>query len=333
MTMTRTKFKRRIPILLTLSLIILITLSDCRRGEVERGSTLPTKNFLTESQRTDLQNYCDHLADSADAGIALTDLRTRKLLILSNRTYIVESIHQPASTFKLITAVAALLRNESRLHDFRCDGKIILQGDTIHCWDKNGHGPLTLESAIEKSCNCYFAELGMRIPSEEILSVAQQLGYGKKTLFHSAGEPDGILARTIPPKEKILLALGHSAGCEVSGLQLLQLMSTLATGGKFISRENLFPWKKLEVITRGMEKAVLQGTAQPALVSSYPAAGKTGTLRGNTQWETRAWFVGYAPYDDPQCAIVVYCQNGTGKNNAAPLAGLVFQKISSMIQP
>lgn len=331
--MKRIRPEKRIAILLTFSLVILITFSDCRRGEENQGSISQKKNILTDAQRTDLQKYCDHLADSADAGIALTDLRTRKLLILSNRSYIVESVHQPASTFKLITAIAALLRNESHLLDFLCEGKIILQGDTIHCWDKNGHGQLTLERAIEQSCNCYFAALGMRIPSEEILSVAQQLGYGKKTLFHLAGEPDGILARTIPPKEKILLALGHSAGCEVSGLQLLQLISTLATNGKFISRENLFPWKKLEVLMRGMEKVVLEGTAQPALVSSYPAAGKTGTLRGITPWETRAWFVGYAPYDDPQSAIVVYCQHGTGKNNAAPLAGLVFQKISSMIEP
>ncbi len=76
--------------------------------------------------------------------------------------------------------------------------------------------------------------------------------------------------------------------------------------------------------------AVVSGSADRALVPDYPAAGKTGTLKANVDWETRAWFCGYAPYDDPELAIVLFCNHGTGALNAAPLAGCALKKISDL---
>lgn len=312
-------------------LLVFILFMGCHQKENSKiFSEKSSTSFLSEQQQHRLQSYCEHIADSADGGILIADLHSNEVIVLVNRKYMVESRHHPASTFKIVTGITSILFNVTQPADFSCTGFFIIHGDTTHCWDRAGHGKQALEQAIQNSCNCYFASLTSRCSGEKIRSIADRIGYGKKTFFNVSGERVGVLASAIPEQDKVQFGLGHSRYCSVTGVQLLQLMCILATRGECIHTPKMFDWDKLSPIYRGMEQAVLRGTAEPARAAGYPAAGKTGTLIGDVNWETRGWFCGFAPYDAPEVAVVTFCQSGTGRNNASPLAGLVFKKISEL---
>jgi len=85
----------------------------------------------------------------------------------------------------------------------------------------------------------------------------------------------------------------------------------------------------LQVVRAGMRQSVTGGVAKNAAVAGVDVAGKTGTAEfgpqlSNGKYETHGWFVGFAPYDDPQIAVVVFIQRGTGGNDASPAAAKIF---------
>jgi cell division protein FtsI/penicillin-binding protein 2 len=80
-------------------------------------------------------------------------------------------------------------------------------------------------------------------------------------------------------------------------------------------------WKAL---VQGLEECVRSGTGQAATVEGIRVAGKTGTATVNHGGASHAWFVGFAPVDSPEVALVVFLERGTGARDAAPLAGRVL---------
>jgi penicillin-binding protein 2 len=85
----------------------------------------------------------------------------------------------------------------------------------------------------------------------------------------------------------------------------------------------------LQVVRQGMRQSITDGVAKNAAVSNMQVAGKTGTAEfgpqlANGKYATHGWFVGFAPYDDPQIAVVVFVQQGSGGNDASPAAARIF---------
>ena len=106
-------------------------------------------------------------------------LRDNKFRPLASKT--VQDAYPPGSTFKIITALAALEAKIIEPKDsFSCKGKIEVSNRFFHCWKKGGHGKMNLTKSLSESCDVYFYELALKVGIERINKMATKLGLGIK---------------------------------------------------------------------------------------------------------------------------------------------------------
>ncbi|TDI08273.1 MAG: penicillin-binding protein 2 [Acidobacteria bacterium] len=247
-----------------------------------------------------------------------------------------------------------------------CNGSVDLYGHRFHCWKEGGHGEVNLREAIQHSCNTYFYLLGQKLGLQEIAHFARQLGLGVPVGIDLLGEASGLVpseewkrqVRGEPwyPGETISLAIGQGP-ILVTPIQLARAVGIIATGrsprlhllkgdfqqGSTAGRELLSPAfapENLQTIRDAMWSAVNEGgTGQGARLADYQVAGKTGTAQTislSTReelseselegLEDNAWFVGFAPRDNPEIIVAVIVQRGgSGGSSAAPIAREIFR--------
>lgn len=217
--------------------------------------------------------------------------------------------YPPGSTFKMVTALAALEANISPGMTVFCPGHYMLGRDKFHCWKKGGHGYVNIESALSMSCDTYFYEVGKRIGVDAIAKMANRLGFGEKLGFEIPGEGAGLIpTRAWKMKrfkqpwhqgETLNIAIGQGQVL-ATPLQLATMTARLVNGGldvkpilvRSIEEEGtLIPeWKTLgfsknhlAIIQRGMNAVVndQRGTAYGARIKeeTYSMGGKTGTAQ------------------------------------------------------
>ncbi len=143
----------------------------------------------------------------------------------------VVDVYEPGSTFKLITLAAALNENKTNINErFYCGGRCTVDGETIKCWKTTGHGSLTLLEAFEKSCNCVFVNLALRIGVDKYYEYLDLFGIGKKTGIDIYSESSGI----VMPKEQVrtvdLSRIGFGHAVAVTALQMVSVYSKVTTG-------------------------------------------------------------------------------------------------------
>ena len=275
--------------------------------------------------------------------------------------------YPPGSTFKMVSAIAALESGVISPYDKINDTGIYHFGNQDwRCWYytdyHTGHGWLDVSGAIKNSCNYYFYEVGNRMGIDNLVKFAKYFGLGNKTGVELRGETKGVLA-SVQAKEKLgeswvpgdmLNAVIGQGLNEFSPLQMAKYISTLANGGNKIDvsivktiinadgtevpREEINEYvnKKLgiepeeddgielnkdylNIVLGGMQSVTQEvgGTAYNIFKDfSIKVGGKTGSAEapGN---KVHAWFVGYAPFDDPEIAIVVMVENGGHGNYTA----------------
>lgn len=236
------------------------------------------------------------------------------------------------------------------------------------CWNKAGHGVVNLEKALAFSCDSFFYEVGLRLDRkshQQLPLWGKKLGLGKPTGIDLPGETGGrvpdpewkknfnkswIENQAWFPGDTVNMAIGQGDTL-LTPLQLAYLYTAFANGGTFyrpyIVKEvigtdgrvayraqpkkagqlPLSTWQ-LTVIRRGLRRVVSEGTAAGAFANfKTPVAGKTGTseVAGKDDY---AFFVGFAPYDNPQFLVaVVVEQGGHGGSTAAPAARYILAKI------
>ncbi|MBI5837597.1 MAG: penicillin-binding protein 2 [Candidatus Eisenbacteria bacterium] len=273
-----------------------------------------------------------------------------------------QSAYPPGSTFKLVTASAGLrerlITPESRFQS--CGGAFSLGNAVFHCWQHKGHGSLGLHDAIERSCDVYFYQVGLRLGVERLMRQAQELGLGVKTGVDLPSEQKGLV-----PTESWYLKRARAHGSNrrpgkgvavnlsigqgellLTPLQIAMLAAQVGTGGRR-ARPYLVEtvrdmdgrvWMRHHAETRdgvlGLDAAGVQqlrdameaavenpsGTGGRARVPGVRVAGKTGTAQ-NPHGEDHAVFMAYAPADAPRIAIGVVIENGGhGASAAAPVA-------------
>ena len=247
-----------------------------------------------------------------------------------------------------------------------CDGSVDLYGHRFHCWKEGGHGEISLREAIQHSCNTYFYLLGQKLGIQEIARFARKLGLGVPVGIDLLGEASGLVpseewkrqVRGEPwyPGETISLAIGQGP-ILVTPIQLARAMGIIATGssprlhllkgdsrqGSTAGRELFSPAfapENLQAVRDAMWSVVNEGgTGQGARLANYQVAGKTGTAQTislSTRerlseselegLEDNAWFVGFAPRDDPEIIVAVIVQRGgSGGAAAAPMAREIFR--------
>ena len=251
----------------------------------------------------------------------------------------------PASTFKLVTALAGLKSGAIGEHTMFEGPSAFPIGDRVfHNWNKDDEGPLNLEGAMKRSCNTWFYQAALKMGASPILDMAAQLGFGQPTGLPVSGEAKGSL----PNDASYLQHQGHKildgdlAGIstgqivEVSPLQVAVATASIANGGKVWTprlllsqpesrlKNNLLDHgvkpKHLDLVKKGMVAVVNaeDGTGHRAQVPGVVVAGKTGTA----QWKVYddksrnrnlAWFTGFAPADHPRVAFALVYEGQPGE--------------------
>lgn len=247
-----------------------------------------------------------------------------------------------------------------------CDGGIDLYGHRFHCWKEGGHGRVNLREAIQHSCNTFFYVLGQKLGIQEIASFSRQLGLGSPLGIDLLGETSGLVPseewkRQVTGEpwyagETISLAIGQGP-ILVTPVQMARAVGIIATGKSprlhllkgesqtslapdQVFQPPLFAPESLEAIRDAMWSVVNEGgTGAGARLANFQISGKTGTAQTISlstraslseseaeSFESNAWFVGFAPRDNPEIVVAVIVQRGgSGGSGAAPLAREVFR--------
>jgi len=273
-----------------------------------------------------------------------------------------KSLYPPGSTLKLIAAIAAL--NEDIITpqwSVECNGGYRFGIRFFHCWRGEGHGKLDLLGAIEQSCNTYFYRLSLEIGIDIWSKYASKFGFGKTTGIDLPEESSGVVpTRELYDKKygknrwtngnmlNIVIGQGEN---ETTPLQMAVFTMLIANEGKYYQPHLLRYYENKEtgeqfhtktkmteiegirkevydLIQEGMYRVVngAHGTGRLAAVRGFKVAGKTGTAQ-NPHGEDHAWFIGFAPLENPAIALALIVENGGGGGKtAAPIAGKIFNE-------
>jgi len=277
--------------------------------------------------------------------------------VLCNRN--IQGIYPPGSVFKLITAIAALEKNVVNLsNQVYCPGYFEIANITFKCWKENGHGNQNIIEAIANSCNVFFYTMGQKLGVDNLSFYARMFGLGEKTGINLPGELEGLVPSTEwkkktfdqiwYPGDTINLSIGqgyllvtplqiHNMSCLIANEGILYkpfyVEKIVSQSGEIIKRYEPEIEKKINIsqetfhiIKEGMRQAAIKGTARNADIEEVEIAGKTGTAQ-NPQGENHAWFVGFAPYKNPEICVTVFIEHGgSGSEVAAHVAGDIFQE-------
>ena len=275
------------------------------------------------------------------------------------RIRLISDSYEPGSTFKVLTAAAALDSGVTTPEDgFYCSGKIKVDGDTIKCWG-SPHKAETMAQALQNSCNPVFVELALRMGAQRFYQYLHAFGLGSKTNIDLQGEESGILIPVNSVKNVDLARIGFGQSVAVTPIQLLTAACSVLNGGRLmrpyllkeavspdgtvlyrtspkvvstpISEETSLTMRKL------LEDVVAVGGAKNARIPGYRIGGKTGTAQvykdGRIVRNVHIGsFLGFAPADDPRIALLVIVDEADtpvdyGGTTAAPFARQILEDV------
>lgn len=261
-------------------------------------------------------------------------------------------LYPPGSSFKIVPTVG-ILDSLSVDQNYNCTGTTTIDGYTLKDYSKNGHGDIDLKTALAKSCNTYFAEKGVNLGKDELVSVAEKFYINKKIPFDlptstsklptNLGKTD--LAATSIGQGKLLVTPLNMALVSGSIANDGKMMKPILVKNVISPRGNVIKTKHPEVLSEVtsegnaeevksmMVEVVNSGTGKNAGLNNFQVAGKTGTAE-NASGKSHAWFTGFAPADDPKVAIAVILEEdgNTGGKTAAPIARDIIYKILNKVK-
>ncbi len=267
--------------------------------------------------------------------------------------------YPPASAFKLATAIIAMQLGIVGLDDRMpegCDGAYQFGSRPFRCWEKKGHGSLTLAQAIEKSCDVYFYQLGLRLGLEKFLAGGVELGFTRSTGVDLPDEKTPLWPTTTAYLDSMYgkgnwtnavtlnLSIGQGENTQTV-LTMARFYTALATDGQAVrphvvdrpvEREKLFDLTPQQLA--GLREALhgvvsARGTAASAAIKGVEVAGKTGTAQN--AGKDHGWFVGFAPKEDPKIVVAVLLEFGEHGYLAARIASKMMERYlkQAVIQP
>lgn len=272
----------------------------------------------------------------------------------------IQNQYPPGSIFKIITATAGLETKKitARAPVFYCPGFISLGGRRFNCWEQSGHGRMDLLSAFKQSCNVFFFKASEKIGQEPLSYYARLFGLGQRTRIELDNEAKGFVPdknwkrRVIGDNWYDGDTLNFSIGqgyVLITPLQAAVMVSVIANSGRIVQpyvvesignvrikrqqpKQLPVSISTIDIIREGLYNAVQSdaGTGILARADGINVSGKTGTAQVAGH-QSHAWFVGYAPSENPKAAIAVFLENGGyGGDQAAPIAGAMFKKMKQL---
>ena len=288
----------------------------------------------------------------------LTEQQKQDLLNQMWRNQSINDTYEPGSTFKTITAAAALEKDVVSLEDtFSCPGFRMVEDRRIRCHKVGGHGTETFVQGIENSCNPVFIDIGQRIGVDDFCGYFDQFGLLSKTGVDLPGEAGTIFHKkeNIGPVELATISFGQSF--QITPIQLAATVSSLINGGTrvpphfrveirdaqgtllkkltYAQKEGIVSEETSETMRFLLEKVVSEGGGKKAYIEGYRIGGKTATSqtlpRGTNKYISS--FIGFAPADDPQVLAMAIIHNPQGIYYGGTIAAPVVQDIFSNILP
>ena len=293
-----------------------------------------------------------------DNGEAVSAEEKQNLLNKMWRNQCISDTYEPGSTFKIITAAAALEEGVVKLDDaFFCPGYKIVEDRRIRCARTTGHGAETFETGIMNSCNPVFMELGERLGAENFVGYFKQFGLLSKTNIDLPGEAGTIMHKTenIGPVELATISFGQSF--QITPIQLVTTVSSIINGGtrvtphfgvsvqdadgntvktfSYETHENICTAETSETMRYLLEKVVSEGTGKNAKIEGFSIGGKTATSQTLPRSANKyiSSFIGFAPAEDPQVLGMVVIHNPQGIYYGGTIAAPVVRSIFENILP
>ena len=281
------------------------------------------------------QNWEDLIAEDAEESALL------------NRA--TQGLYPPGSTFKVLTTLA-FMRQKTKFRDFTytCAGTFSYMDVKIQCYNQTAHGTQSLKEAFANSCNSAFAKIGSELDWDEFYEMCETFffnttlpsnvaaaksqfqldGSGSKSLIPqtSIGQGDTLMT----PMHNAMMAAMIANGGVLMKPYLVDRYESSSGSWKDKNSPELYNTMmspdEVKVLTECMRAVVSDGSAAKGFATAkYRAAGKTGSAEYNAEKESHAWFIGFAPYDDPEIAICVLVEGGgSGGTAAVPIARKVF---------
>jgi penicillin-binding protein A len=269
-----------------------------------------------------------------------------------------QGLYPPGSTFKVVTAAAGLesgvIAPETTID---APGTLEVEGQPLNNDFTQDFGPIALDTALTNSVNTWFAQLGQQLGNDALFETMRKFGFGSTPpidlpddqVYVSGVYSEGDVLGPADPVDLGRVAIGQER-LAVSPLQMAMVAAAVANGGKLMKpqiwqrvidpdgrvTDKLDPSEYSQPVseetaaqlTTAMEGVVSEGTGTNAAISGISVAGKTGTAEtpgnlacGGGSEENQAWFIGFAPADDPEIAIAasVECTPEFGGDVAAPI--------------
>lgn len=276
------------------------------------------------------------------------------------RNKAISDTYEPGSTFKLVTASAAIEEGIVKDIDtvsFGCTGSINIAGTRIKCWRYyRPHGSESLRLALMNSCNPVFIGLGQQIGVEKYYDYLKKYGLLEKTGIDLPGEANSIFLKEekVGPVELATISFGQRF--EVTPMQMIKMVGTIANFGKSVTPrvvkglidsktgertdfevkegQQVIAEETAKKVLNMMNSVVAEGTGKNAQVAGYSIGGKTGTSEdGVNTGKYVTSFIGVANTDDPELVILIILYNPTGEGGhqgggvAAPIASQILGEV------
>lgn len=296
--------------------------------------------------------------EDEDAEAAMTEEKKQELLNQMWRNQCINDTYEPGSTFKIITASAAMEQKVVSLNDsFYCPGYKMVEDRRIRCHKIAGHGAEDFTQGIMNSCNPVFIELGLRLGVDNMYHYFEQFGLLSKTHIDLPGEAATIMHKKDNMGQVELATVSFGQSFQITPIQLATTVSSLINGGnrvtphfgmaikdsqgnlveelKYETQEGIVSADTSETLRMLLEKVVSEGSGKRAYIEGFSIGGKTATSQTLPRSAHRyiSSFVGFSPAEDPQVLALVIINNPQGVYYGGTIAAPVVQEIFSNILP
>ena len=274
------------------------------------------------------------------------------------RNQCINDTYEPGSTFKIITASAALEEGKVSLSDqFNCPGYKIVEDRRIRCHKVGGHGAEDFTHGIMNSCNPVFIEIGLRIGSDRFCDYFEQFGLLSKTNIDLPGEASTIMHKRENIGQVELATMSFGQSFQITPIQLATTVSSIINGGNRVTphfgvetknaegevthtfvygqKEHIVSEETSATMRYLLEKVVSEGSGKNAALEGFSIGGKTATSQTLPRSEKRyiSSFLGFAPADDPQVLALIIINNPQGVYYGGTIAAPVCRDLFSNILP
>ena len=274
------------------------------------------------------------------------------------RNQCINDTYEPGSTFKIITASAALEEGKVSLSDqFNCPGYKIVEDRRIRCHKVGGHGAEDFTHGIMNSCNPVFIEIGLRIGSDRFCDYFEQFGLLSRTNIDLPGEASTIMHKRENIGQVELATMSFGQSFQITPIQIATTVSSIINGGNRVTphfgvetknaegelthtfvygqKEHIVSEETSTTMRYLLEKVVSEGSGKNAALEGFSIGGKTATSQTLPRSEKRyiSSFLGFAPADDPQVLALIIINNPQGVYYGGTIAAPVCRDLFSNILP